>query len=60
MLIPTVASQANMFHVKHTLKLLVFNTLLCNTIFSYCFQFFFAGLLRVFIFRCVHPYNGGK
>ena len=45
MLIPTVASQANMFYVKHTLKLLVFNTLLCNTIF---FRIVFSFFLLVY------------
>lgn len=55
---PTVASQASMFHVKHALELLVYSELFCNTIYP-LFQFF-TGSLCVFIFRWVHPSNGGK
>lgn len=55
---PIVASQANMFHVKHALELLVYSELFCNTIYS-LFQFF-TGLFCVFIFRWVHPSNVGK
>jgi len=53
----SIASQVNMFHVKHTLELLAYSELFCNTIAHY-FSIF-TGSLCVFIFRCVHPYNVG-
>lgn len=55
---PTVASQASMFHVKHALELLVYSELFCNTIYP-LFQFFLlVCCVCLFFVGCTRPTEG--